>query len=141
MPRPGTATVDPRMLPGIRAAAAGAMIDTCRITKPAAGGRTYNPATKTSSGAAPVPVREGACYLQVRLAEQQTPQLGGRPVSVRGYYAAVPIDWDDVEVGHTFTVLTSADPRLVDRTFSIADVTVDTFAAQRDLELEEVTGG
>ena len=143
MPRPGTPVVDPRMLPGVRAAVTGSMVDECRISGPGTGS-TYNPATKTSTRTAGATKHEGATYLQAPTDQPRIVDFGGEATQVTGYVAAVSIDWDDVEVGDTYTVTAvnaHGDPRLVGRDFTISKVGVDTFAAQRILELEEVGRG
>ena len=144
MPRPGTLTVDPRMLPQIRAASAAAMVDECQISKPNPAGRTYDPEAKRTTGGTTL-VREGATYVQALPRNQSAAgEVGGEATTQRDYYAAVPIEWDDVETGQTFKVTkvsAAGDPRLLDRVFKIAAVTVDSFAAQRDLALEEIGRG
>ena len=131
------------MLPGVRAAVTGSMVDECRITGPGTGS-TYNPATKTSTRTPGETKHEGATYLQEPTNQPRTVDFGGEATQVTGYVAAVDIAWDDVEVGDTYTLTAvneHGDPRLIGRDFKVAKVGVDTFAAQRILELEEIGRG
>lgn len=141
MPRPNTPVVDPRMLPDVARSAEASMVDSCVIRGPG-GARTYDPVTKRTSAAAGAVKRTGGCYVQPQTAQPLDTQLGGEVVQARGYLAAVPLDWDDVANGDIFEVTVAvSDPRLTGREFTVADVTVDTFGVQRNLELEETGRG
>lgn len=126
--------------------------DTCRITKPAAGGKgPINEDTgQYDQRPAPVVVYEGPCRMQIRAdmnANIVEVTAGDREWPYQTSTLAIPIDAPpgaagdpaDVRVDHTVTYLTCpADPGMVDRQFQIRAIMRKSHATSRRMRVTEL---
>jgi hypothetical protein len=126
-----------------RAAAERLMTDSCRITRTsreAAG--EFDPDTGRHEQPDPDDVYEGRCRVQVTDSlNAQTPDFGGRVVTVQKAVVQLPIGAADVQVGDVVEIKAAgSDPALVGRRYTVAASHAKTHATARRVQVEEVTG-
>lgn len=124
-----------------RAAAEALMVDACTITR-SGGAPVFNPATGAYTAPADVEVYDGKCRVQVSDAiNEQSPEFGGREVTLQQAVVSVPVSGTGVAVGDTVTVTASEhDPELVGVVYRVLALHRKSHATARRLRCEEVTG-
>lgn len=132
-------------LPFLRAEAESRMTDTCRITTPgAAGSGEINPITLGRDAPTPTTVYEGACRLGREPAPTASTAVGGEAAwTTHDVVLHLPLGSSTaaVAVDNTVTYLTStANPRLVGRTFGIVAIVEGTDLTALRCRVREVVG-
>lgn len=129
---------------GFRAIAEGGMVDTCTITRPGVGVRTFNSTTGQYTNPAAVTVYTGKCRTQVTgiIANSSTPQAGERELFVQGAEFQIPVvGTEGVSIRDTITINTCHnDASLVGRKFTVIARHEKTHGTARRLRVEEVMG-
>ena len=128
-------------LPEMRARAEALMVDACSVTRAGADAAAFNPATGGYTQPDPVDVYAGKCRVQVTDAlNEQTPEYGGREVTLQQAIVSVPIDATGIQVGDVVTITAANyDPELVGVTYRVLAIHRKTHATARRLRCEEVT--
>jgi hypothetical protein len=100
------------------------------ITRPV-DGEVYDPATGTTTPAAPVAVYSGDVRVQALGAQAAERISGGEPTTTRAYLVQLPLDEDGVQVGDH--VVVSGVDELATATLTVADLGGASTAWSRDL--------
>lgn len=121
------------------------MTDTCRITAPGVGEGTIDPVTLERVPPAPVTVYQGACRLgRIEIPNAQSAAGGEAAWSTQDMVLHLPLGTAtaSVAVDNTVTYLTSsANPRLVGRSFGIVAIVEGTDLTALRCRVREVVGG
>lgn len=123
-----------------RAAAERLMVDACRITRAGDVG-ALDPDTGRHAAAGETLVYAGPCRVQVvDSLNDQTPEFGGREVTLQSAVVAIPITATGVDVGDVVKVTAAAhDPELVDTEYRVVATHHKTHATARRLQVEQQT--
>lgn len=132
-------TVEAVLVEG-RAAAESLQRDECEITRPVPGEPVFDPGTGEYEDPDDVVVYTGKCRVQSTAVEDpETPEYGGREVSLTDYTVTVPIT-ATAQAGDTVTVTAAADdPELVGLVLTVAAVQFKSQATARRLRCERAT--
>lgn len=116
------------------------MIDTCTITRAAAGAGDLDEETGEYDPDEPDAVYTGRCKVQqARVVAPGEPDAGERTWTVLSLEVHLPTSVTTVQVHDVVTITTSVhDPALVDRTFRVTDDPAKSLATARRLRCEEV---
>ncbi len=118
------------------------MTDTCVITT-GGGTLTFNATSGDYNVVAGTEVYSGPCRVQVPNVGEQTPQYGGREVTLQFAVVSIPVAATGVKVGHKATITAvddvSGDPDLVGTVYTVVASHHKTDATARRLRCEEVT--
>ena len=111
------------------------MLDSCVITRPAAGKGTWNESTGQYDPDPPTTVYTGKCKVQTRDVQVTTPDVAGREAFIVEWTLHLPVVGSEgVRQGDTAQVTASAlDAALVGRTFVIQGPHVGTAKTARRL--------
>ncbi len=119
------------------------MTDTCVITT-GGGTLTFNATTGEYDVVAGAEVYSGPCRVQVPfIIGEQTPQYGGREVTLQFAIVSIPIAAVGVRVRHKVTITAvdgvAGDPELIGAEYTVVASHHKTDATARRLRCEEVT--
>ncbi len=117
------------------------MVDRCRIRRPASGDDRgpwnddigdYDPAPPT------VVVADAACLASPPESSERVVEVAGAPTTLR----TLNVDLDPdigalIHIGDEFTLTSSLNPRLLNRTWHVIDVAYGTLTASRRLTVRE----
>lgn len=117
------------------------MVDTCTITRPAAGDPVFDPETGNYTDPTPLTVYSGKCRVQVTSSlDVRSSELGGQAVGLTRITVTIPVDATDVTPEDTVTIDAAAhDPLLATRTLTVKGAEAKTHATARRLECEYLT--
>lgn len=120
------------------------MVDSCVITRPGVGAKTFNDTTGQYTGPADVTVYTGKCRTQVTgiIANSSSPQAGERELFIQGSEFQLPIEGTDGVSVRDIIIITDClyDDSLTGRAFTVIARHEKTHATARRIRVEEVTG-
>jgi hypothetical protein len=123
-----------------RAAAEALMVDSCTVTRNAAG-PTFNETTGAYTGGATSTIYTGACRVKPRDNADRVVQFGEEAVSFWPFLVSVPMSVDDVELDDFVTITASAlDPALVGLVLRVRQVQAGSHITARRLSCERNVG-